>query len=206
MSYTKTSMSNEPILVADNWSNQELLKAGWTDADLEWERSTAEIFGCLTDSQPADVSKLTGQVLFLARSEFSSGDPRLATSLANHAFCLAIEGDAGIAETVISEARNEWKRAGLWIESMKATRVARSSMFHLRMELRHRDTYEQNWRTRWRQMADQAVERVNRPIDAVNLDCNAATEALVQWQRARPAMLNDTRKLMAATMLLLPGV
>jgi hypothetical protein len=30
-----------------------------------------------------------------------------------------------------------------------------------------------------------------------------ATEALARWRRERPAMLNDTRKLMAAAFLLL---
>ncbi len=202
----KMSMSSEPTSVVDNWSDQELLKAGWTDADLEWEHATAEFTGCLADNQFDEAAKLAGRALFLSRNEFSAGDPRLATALANHAYCLAIEGDRNLADKMIGEARNEWKNSRLWIESMKASRVARSSMFHLRMELRHRDTYEENWRTKWRQMADSASERVKLQLPKTAPNRVAAAEALSRWQRSRPAMLNDTRKLMAATYLLLPGV
>ncbi len=86
---------------------------------------------------------------------------------------------------------------------MDAPRVARSSLFHMRMEVRHRDTYRARWQERWREMAGEVRMRLaalNASPDA--LDATAA-DALARWRRERPAMLNDTRKLMAASFLLL---
>jgi hypothetical protein len=73
----------------------------------------------------------------------------------------------------------------------------------MRMELRHRDTYRARWQERWREMADEAKLRLEalspsaRAVDAIS------AEALARWRRERPAMLNDTRKLIAAAFLLL---
>ena len=86
---------------------------------------------------------------------------------------------------------------------MEAPRVARSSLFHMRMEARHRDTYRARWQERWREIAAEAKAR----IEALNVISRradaAAAESLARWRRERPAMLNDTRKLMAAAFLLL---
>ena len=43
---------------------------------------------------------------------------------------------------------------------MDAPRVARSSLFHMRMELLHRDTYRARWQERWQEMADEAKARI----------------------------------------------
>ena len=86
---------------------------------------------------------------------------------------------------------------------MDAPRVARSSLFHMRMEALHRDTYRARWQERWQGMADEAKAR----ILALNASHGAlgatGLELLARWRRERPAMLNDTRKLMAASFLLL---
>ena len=86
---------------------------------------------------------------------------------------------------------------------MTAPRVARSSLFHMRMEALHRETYRARWQQRWRELADDAIKRLE------SLDAPEATvglpsdDTLARWLRERPAMLNDTRKLMAAAYLLL---
>jgi hypothetical protein len=86
---------------------------------------------------------------------------------------------------------------------MDAPRMARSSLFHMRMELRHRETYRARWQIRWREMAEEAKERLaNLSAPPGDLGGNAG-EALARWRRERPALLNDTRKLMAAAYLLL---
>jgi hypothetical protein len=96
-----------------------------------------------------------------------------------------------------------WRRADPWIARMDAPRVARSSLFHMRMEVRHRDTYRARWQERWTEIAAEARARL-AALDAPHepLDATAA-ESLARWRRERPAMLNDTRKLMAAAFLLL---
>ena len=43
---------------------------------------------------------------------------------------------------------------------MDAPRVARSSLFHMRMEALHRDTYRARWQERWQGMADEAKARI----------------------------------------------
>ena len=101
------------------------------------------------------------------------------------------------------EALQVWRRANGWIARMDAPRVARSSLFHMRMEVRHRDTYRARWQERWQEIAAEATAR----LEALNARHGArvvsAADALTRWRRERPAMLNDTRKLMAAAFLLL---
>jgi hypothetical protein len=86
---------------------------------------------------------------------------------------------------------------------MDAPRMARSSMFHLRMEVLHRDTYRARWRERWGEIAAEARARLEALTAGEDAGGEAAAAALARWRRERPAMLNDTRKLMAAAFLLL---
>ena len=86
---------------------------------------------------------------------------------------------------------------------MDAPRVARSSLFHMRMEARHREVYRERWLKRWKEIAGEATAKVAALSDTSYLQAAAAADALARWRRERPAMLNDTRKLMAAAFLLL---
>jgi hypothetical protein len=87
---------------------------------------------------------------------------------------------------------------------MTAPRVARSSLFHLRMEQRHRPAYEARWRIKWAELAAEARERIGAGAFTL-IPAEQAGECLARWRRERPAMLNDTRKLMAAVFLLACG-
>ena len=86
---------------------------------------------------------------------------------------------------------------------MEAPRMARSSLFHMRMEARHRDTYRARWQERWREIAEEATARSEVLILRRAYRAGTAADAFARWRRERPAMLNDTRKLMAAAFLLL---
>ncbi len=198
-------MSGGPISVPD-WSNHELIVAGWARNDLDWENEAAAHCAALARGSEAEAEALahSGACLLRAREAFARDDPRFATSLANHAAGLARRGDA-VASGLWREARDAWPRCKSWISCMSAPRVARSSLFHMRMEQRHRDTYEERWRLKWRDMAEEAGARLLAADPAVPVDPAAAAATLARWQRECPAMLNDTRKLMAATLLLLPG-
>ena len=202
MSCMTTSMSGGPISVAETWSVQELLSAGWSEADLSWEHAAEQTADAVALKDTARAKDEAGRALQLARAEFETIDPRLGTSLANFGVCLHLSGDNGIAP-LFAEASEVWRRADPWIARMDAPRVARSSLFHMRMEVRHRDTYRARWQERWKEIAAEARARLaalDTPRDA--LDTTAA-ESLARWRRERPAMLNDTRKLMAAAFLLL---
>ena len=196
-------MSGGPILAAERWSATELLAAGWTEADLAWEQTCERALAAVAQGDVACAKEEAGRALQLARESFEAIDPRLGTSLANFALCLALLGDAGGTSRLLGEAREVWAGTGPWIARMDAPRVARSSLFHMRMELRHRETYRARWQERWQEIAAEARERLGA-LSAlpVGLDV-AAEESLGRWRRERPAMLNDTRKLMAAAYLLL---
>ena len=188
--------------MAETWSVQELLSAGWSAADLSWEAAAEQTADAVAQEDYARAKDEAGRALQLARSEFETIDPRLGTSLANYGLCLHLSGDSGIAP-LFREASEVWRRADAWIARMDAPRVARSSLFHMRMEVRHRDTYRARWQERWKEIAAEARSRLvalDAPHDT--LDASAA-ESLARWRRERPAMLNDTRKLMAAAFLLL---
>ena len=197
-----TSTSSGPISVAEAWTIQELLSAGWSEADLAWEQSAERTAGAVARNDHVGAKDEAGGALRLARAEFAAIDPRLGTSLANFGLALHLSGDSNVAP-LLREAADVWRSADPWIARMDAPRVARSSLFHMRMELRHRETYRARWQERWQEIAAEARERLGA-LSAlpVGLDV-AAEESLGRWRRERPAMLNDTRKLMAAAYLLL---
>lgn len=189
--------------MAETWSIQELLSAGWSEGDLSWEVAAERTVDAATLKDHMRAKDEAGAALQLARAEFDTVDPRLGTSLANYGLCLHWAGHRDGVNPLFAEALEVWRRADPWIAKMDAPRVARSSLFHLRMEVRHRDTYRARWKERWMEIAAEARARLTMlnsrhgPLDAI------AAESSARWLRERPAMLNDTRKLMAAVILLL---
>jgi hypothetical protein len=192
--------------VAEAWSIPELLSAGWSEADLSWEQAVEHIAGAVSQQNYARAKDEAGRALQLARAEFEAIDPRLGTSFANFGLCLQLSGDSNVAP-LLREASEVWRRADPWIARMDAPRVARSSLFHMRMEQLHRETYRARWQERWREIAEEARARLAALEAPPNSLDTTAAESLARWRRERPAMLNDTRKLMAAAYLLLapPG-
>lgn len=200
-------MLSGPILVAESWSATELLAAGWREADLAWEAAAELTAEAAAAGDHARAKQAAGRALQIARADFAAIDPRLGTGLANYGLCLALAGDGEGTAPLLREALEVWRGTGPWIARMDAPRIARSSLFHMRMEARHRDTYRARWRERWREIAADAKARLEVLNSSEATTGAGAAEALALWRRERPAMLNDTRKLMAAAFLLLaPGV
>ena len=189
--------------MAEAWSATELLSAGWTESDPAWEAAAEGAAEAIVRKDATYAKDEAGYALQLARSDFDPGDPRLGTSLANYGLCLRFARDAGSHEALFREAHDVWRRADAWIARMDAPRVARSSLFHMRMEARHRDTYRARWQERWREMALEAKARLEALNACPGAPAGTASDASARWRRERPAMLNDTRKLMAAAFLLL---
>jgi hypothetical protein len=73
----------------------------------------------------------------------------------------------------------------------------------MRMEARHRAAYRSRWLERWREIAVEATARNEALLASPGEHGIDAGDVLARWRRERPAMLNDTRKLMAAAFLLL---
>jgi hypothetical protein len=190
-------------LAADRWSAKDLLAAGWSEADLAWEETAERAVEAAAQGDFERAKQEAGSALQIARAEFAPADPRLGTALADYAVCLQLSGDAEGTKRLLAEALAMWRAADPWIARMDAPRMARSSLFHMRMELLHRDAYRARWRQRWREIAAEARARLESLNAGQAVAGGAAADALARWRRERPAMLNDTRKLIAAAFLLL---
>lgn len=193
--------------MAESWSVEELLRAGWSEADLAWEAVAQRTAEAVAQNDYTLAKNEAGEALQIARAAFEPIDPRLGTSLANFGLCLHLSGNSEGTAHLFREALDVWRAASPWIARMDAPRSARSSLFHMRMELRHRDAYRARWQERWQEMAGEAKERIGamKPSETASDGTFGAIsdDALARWRRERPAMLNDTRKLMAAAFLLL---
>ena len=155
----------------------------------------------LAEGDPATAGEGFAACVGIARA-FGEFDPRLGTSCANRAALLAATGRGEAAGLLLRDARAVWAGCDGWVAAMTAPRVARSSMFHMRMEQRHRGAYEERWREKWAVWLAEARGRLGGEEALVLATAAGAAEALARWRREKPAMLNDTRKLMAAAVLL----
>jgi hypothetical protein len=189
--------------VAETWSVKELLQAGWSEADLDWERAAEGAAEAAARGDLALAKDNAGEAVRIARASFETIDPRLGTALANFGLCLNVSDGKDAGTRLFGDALDVWRASGPWVVRMDAPRMARSSLFHMRMELLHRETYRARWQIRWREMAEEAKERLATLKSSPGDLGPGAAEALARWRRERPAQLNDTRKLMAATYLLL---
>ena len=190
-------------MAPETWSLQELINAGWSENDLAWETVSDQAVAAAVGGDYSQAKDDAGEALRLARSNFEAIDPRLGTALANYGICLSLAGDKDALPSLVEKALETWRSTLPWISRMEAPRVARSSMFHLRMEALHRDTYRSRWQRRWNEMAADAQHRLAALSENGGAVVAPDDTILAAWRRERPAMLNDTRKLMAASLLLL---
>ena len=151
-------------------------------------------------------SEEAGQALSSRAPSSSRSTRALARASPISARACNLSGDSGgDGAALLARRLQVWRGADPWIARMDAPRVARSSLFHMRMELRHRDTYRARWQERWRRDRRRG-EGAARSLDAAR-GADLASRCRRGLCRAGaasvPAMLNDTRKLMAAAFLLL---
>lgn len=197
MSCTRTSMSGKPTSGADVAPFGGPDGGRWPAAELDWEAKqerAAELAkqGCIDDAMP-----LWAEALSTARRTFARNDPRLAASIANHAFALRRKGDDDTARSLFHEALLIWDASAPWLDALKIERTARSSLFHLRMEARHWDTYEANARTRLRRFAEEGRTAIARLAEGAP----GGSRGLDRWRAEKTATQRDARKLLAAALL-----
>ena len=132
--------------MAETWSVKELLQAGWSEADLDWETGGRSGRRRLPRAATLLWQRTTRARPFASRARASSRSiPRLGTALANFGLCLDDSGGKDGGTRLFRDALDVWRASGPWIARMDAPRMARSSLFHMRMELRHRETYRARW-------------------------------------------------------------
>ena len=191
-------MSEKPTSAGDNLELSEALQAGWSPDEVAWELRQEVAAQAAYEGDIEKALPLWRDALALARKTFSVDDPRLGTSLANMAFALRETGRSEAAVPLFEEARQVWDASFAWIEALKLERRARSSLFHLRMETLHRDKYEAHFRERLRRFAAEARSAV-----AVMAEGGPQPErCLPRWRSEKPPTFWDSRKLLAACLLL----
>ena len=133
----------------------------------------------------------------MARRAFSASDPRLAASLTNQASALARAGDTRVSGSLFEEAVLVWDAAQAWILTMQLEPLARSSSFHLRLQLRHGDVYARRQRDGHLALIREARETTRALADGHR----PQAPDLARWHNSRPHGFTDLRKLVAAVSL-----
>ncbi|SPH18142.1 hypothetical protein DEA8626_01674 [Defluviimonas aquaemixtae] len=176
-------------------------EAGWRRADLIWERLMEA-----ANSEWASGRAGRARHLFLvadihARLTFPVHDPRRATAPGARAALALAAGRSCGARRLQRRALSLFGCAEAFIEGMEIRPRARSSLFHLRMEARHLDTYHRNLRLRLTRMAEEFRET----LEALDRPGAAAHRGYSRWRGEKPPVFDDTRKMLAACLLIPDG-
>ncbi len=174
------------------------LAAGWRRSDILWERWQERGNAAWANG---DVSLARRRFIFawyLARLFFHRGDPRMATSIANVGLIAREAGQFDLASRRYAHARMLWADVPGVLDGLKFRPRVRSSLFHLRMETRHRETYEANMRARLANFVTEA----GQALEAAEVGARSPHRLYDRWRGERPAVFDDSRKLLGAALLI----
>lgn len=177
------------------------LAAGWRRRDLWWERLQERANDALLKGQRSTVGTSFRLAYWLARLGFRRDDARLATSIANIAFMARLDGSKARADRLYRLARRLWARVPSELEGINIRPRAKSSLFHLRMEVKHWDTYRNNMTKRLGKFVDETDEA----LAALSQQVPSPHRLLSRWRGEKPMVFDDTRKLLAACLLVASG-
>lgn len=194
-------MSGAPTSAVDKLDLAAARAAGWSMGEVEWEVKCERAALLAEEGRPSEAAALWQDALTIARANFAETDPRLGTSLANTALVLQGEGNKAAAAPLFAEAARIWDASPQWIADMALEPRARSSLFHLRMEARHRDNYDATMRERLTRFADEAQNHLRGLAD----DRPSPWRGLARWRAEKPPTYGERRKFMAACLLLAAG-
>ena len=187
--------------MASDGSQTELraaLNAGWNREDLYWERLQERSNERLRAGRRLASAAGFAAAFAIARLRFGTGDLRRPASRANLAFALRALGAERSARRTYSAARGEWTAASGAMESAGIKPRARSSLFHMRMEARHWDTYRLNRIARLRKFHEEAAECLSE----LERGRPAPHRLYSRWLGEKPAVFDDARKILGACLLL----
>jgi hypothetical protein len=173
------------------------LKAGWHAFDLDWERLQEQGNALLRGGDRAGAGRCFRRAGWIAFWRFHGPDPRRATTLANLALTDRLAGREGRARRRYAKARRIWREVGRFIAAMQIARRGRSSLFHLRMETKHWDTYQDNMRIRMTAFARETAAA----LAALEQGQPPSCRLFERWRAEKLPVFDDTRKLLAAALL-----
>jgi hypothetical protein len=171
--------------------------AGFSPADLAWERCQERAALAYRAGDVATAARLWEQGLAIARKHFGRGDPRLASSLTNQALVMRRRRHDYQAQQLFDEAFVVWEASWRWICLMTpGDRAApRRSAQSDRLGV-----YDLAARAVFTALADRGcaatawLERHDALLD----------DGLAEWFELKPRRLSDLRRLLAAVLLIAP--
>ena len=148
--------------------------------EWEWDALSAAALDAYRTARREEAGHLWWRAGALAR-DFPAGDPRRAAGENNSALALLIDQDHHGAVAALLSALSSWNAALEWTRTMAVAAVARSSLFHQRMEQRHVEAYGDVRRARHREFLTGAVAltRFNLAIARLSLDEDEAADKLL---------------------------
>jgi len=173
------------------------LAAGWRRHDLWWERLQEQGSLTLIEGPKASAIRWFRIAYVIAKFGFAKDDPRRATALANLALAARLSGSEKAAKRHYAAARSLWAKAPSALHAIQIQPRARSSLFHLRMEVKHWDTYRNNMKTR----LGKFIQETDEALAALSRHEQPPHRLYARWRGEKPAVFDDTRKLLAACLL-----
>ncbi|MFX0544705.1 tetratricopeptide repeat-containing protein [Roseovarius sp. S1116L3] len=170
-------------------------KSGWSRGDLMWERLMEAGCEAFAAGQMARAGRLFFAADALARGRFAEDDLRRAAPLAARALLRQARGKD--ASALIAEAQRIWQGAPGAIAAMEIKPRIRSSLFHLRMEAKHRGQYQDNLRLRLGRITEETAETLARLGDGP-----APHRHFARWRGEKPSVFDGTRKVLSAALLI----
>ena len=110
-------------------------------ADRRWEARALEGLAAFRAGRIDAAYAAWRSAAAIARA-FDDDDPRRAASRTHLALCHAAGGDARKARRAFRRSLRAWGAAEAWVARMALPQRARSSGFHLRLEAKHRPSYD----------------------------------------------------------------
>lgn len=193
-----TSTSGRPIWGSDRATRAAARAAGWSRADLQWERLMEGACGAWSAGQGARAALLFRTARLLARARFARDDRRHATVSANLGLIALSRGQGARGRRHLERALRAWDRAAPDLERLRTAPRSRSSMFHLRMEARHRETFQANLALRMGRFAAETRETITLRLAGKP----TPHRHLTRWRGEKPPYFDDTRWFLAACLLI----
>ena len=158
---------------------------GNATTEWEWDAFSAAALEAYRAARREEAVHLWRRAGALAQDfpqDFPPGDPRRAASDNNVALALLIDQDHEGAAAAFTSVLAMWEAALDWTGGMAVSPVARSSLFHQRLEQRHVETYGDVRRARHREFLTgaAALTRFNLAIARLFLDEDEAAGRLLE--------------------------
>lgn len=174
-------------------------ESGWNRTDLVWERLLEESLLNLANGFPKRARIQMKFASLIAGLNFAKNDLRHATCHANFGIMEVERGRFDLAKSHQDKALAIWKFAVCQIEGMVIRPRTRSSLYHMRMEVLHRDQYHQNLRKRIGLIA----EEMEQKIKCISTGISSETRHFSRWKGEKPPQFDDSRKILAACLLII---